>query len=184
MAWQVRHRREKGRDREVENGLIAEFQPHITSNATALPRCCQKSSASLETQLLTFVKRRFSGLVGDVGLGPSLQQGEQAVQVAPAGGQVESCLLVERALVDCAGVCCEERASPESLRHVVSAQVYAAPSPVKILGVLGEFLLLISSFLFLVHEQSKLRIYYKVSVTQIKYLNQSLAQIKVFSYGH
>ena len=103
--------------------LIAEFQPRIISNPAALPWWCQKSSASLEKQPLTFVERRFSGLVGDVGLSPSLQQGEQAVQVAPAGGQVESRLLIEGALVDCAGVCCEETASPKSLRHVVHKYV-------------------------------------------------------------
>lgn len=75
---------------------------------------------ALEKQLLTFVKRRFSGLVGDVGLSPSLQQGEQAVQVAPAGGQVESCLLIEGALVNGAGVRCEGMVSPESLWHVMN----------------------------------------------------------------
>lgn len=98
---------------------IAEFQPHITSDPAVLPWWCQKSSAPLEKQPLTFVERRFSGLVGDVRLSPSLQQGEQTVQVAPAGGQVESRLLIEGALVDCAGVRCEETARPKSLWHVV-----------------------------------------------------------------
>lgn len=71
--------------------------------------------APLQKQLLTFVERCFPGLVGDVGLSPSLQQGEQAVQVAPAGGQVQSCLLVEGALVDGAWVRWEGMENPKSL---------------------------------------------------------------------
>lgn len=125
-GWEVRpwHGRSGRGDRELLEGgrkwePIAEFHPHITSNPAALPWWCQKSSAPLEKQPLTFVERRFSGLVGDVRLSPSLQQGEQTVQVAPAGGQVESRLLVEGALVDCAGVRCEETANPKSLWHVV-----------------------------------------------------------------
>lgn len=99
--------------------LITDSQHLITSDPAVLPQWRQKSSASLQKHLLTFVERRFSGLVGDVGLSPSLQQGEQAVQVAPAGGQVESCLLVEGALVDGAWVRCEGMGSPESLWQVV-----------------------------------------------------------------
>lgn len=95
---------------------------------------------------LTFVEWSFSGLVGDVGLGPSLQQGEQAVQVAPAGSQVESCLLVESALVNGARVRCEETKSPKSPWQVVHKYLqHCHPS---ILSVLGEFPSFIPLFVF------------------------------------
>lgn len=99
----------------------------------------------LEALDLTFVEGSFSGLVGDVRLSPSLQQGEQAVQVAPAGGQEESCLLIEGALVDCARVCCEEIISPKTL-WCSAVQISVAPS---ILMVLDELLFILFS------EQSK-----------------------------
>lgn len=148
--------------------LIAEFQPYITRYSAALPWWCQKSSESLEKQPLTFVEWRFSGLVGDVRLGPSLQQGKQAVQVAPAGGQVKSCLLIEGALIDCAGVCCGETASPKSLWHVIQKYLQHHHFSKSL-----EFLVGFCYFLF--HEQSKLRIYCKVTRTLTKYLNESPA---------
>lgn len=56
-------------------------------------------------QGLTFVEWCFSGLVGNVGLGPHLEQEPEAVQVSPARCQVESCLLLQGALVDGRWVC-------------------------------------------------------------------------------
>lgn len=55
---------------------------------------------------LTFVERCLSGLVGDVGLGASLEQELEAVHVSPAGRQVKGRFLLQRALVDDCRVCC------------------------------------------------------------------------------
>lgn len=94
----------------------------------------------LEALDLTFVEGSFSGLVRDVRLSPSLQQGKQAVQVAPASGQEESCLLIEGALVNCARICCEEIVSPKTLCYRV-VQISVAPS---ILMVLDELLFILA----------------------------------------
>ena len=55
---------------------------------------------------LTFVERCLSGLVGDVGLGASLEQELEAVHVSPACRQVKGCFLLQGALVDDCRVRC------------------------------------------------------------------------------
>lgn len=54
---------------------------------------------------LTFVEWCLSGLVGDVGLSPSLEQGLEAVQVSPACRQVKGRFLLQGALVNDCRVC-------------------------------------------------------------------------------
>lgn len=54
---------------------------------------------------LTFVEWCLSGLIGDVRLGPSLEQGLEAVQVSPARRQVKGRFLLQGALVDGCRVC-------------------------------------------------------------------------------
>lgn len=113
MAGQAQEIEDYHREAENKSSSLT----FSTSSQEILQFCL--GGAPVWEQLLTFVERRFSGLVGDVGLSPSLQQGEQAVQVAPAGGQVQSCLLIEGALVDGAWVRWGGTGSPESLWHVV-----------------------------------------------------------------
>lgn len=67
---------------------------------------------------LTFVERCLPGLVGDVGLGPGLQQGLEAVQVSPAGRQVEGRFLLQGALVDGGRVCWGGQAVRSSKRKM------------------------------------------------------------------
>ena len=58
---------------------------------------------------LTFVERGLSGLVGDVRLGTSLEEGLEAVQVSPARRQVKGRFLLQGALVDDCRVCWGEQ---------------------------------------------------------------------------
>lgn len=74
---------------------------HLRSNAPNCPPRFWNPSA----RGLTFVEWCLSGLVGDVGLGPSLEQGLETVQVSPACGQVKGRFLLQGALVDGCWIC-------------------------------------------------------------------------------
>lgn len=90
-----------GSERVIHSGTSAADCP---STLQILPRGSPPLGAGL-----TFVERCLSGLVGNVRLGPSLEQRLEAVQVSPARGQVKGRFLLQGALVDDGRVCWGEQ---------------------------------------------------------------------------
>lgn len=82
-----------------------EGRTHFGSNAPDCPPPLWTFPREAHCGGLTFVERGLSGLVGDVRLGPSLEEELEAVQVSPASCQVKGRFLLQGALVDDCRVC-------------------------------------------------------------------------------
>lgn len=78
---------------------------HFASNSPDCPASFWTLPGEAHPRGLTFVERCLTGLVGDVRLGPSLEQGLEAVQVSSACRQVKGRFLLQGALVNDGWVC-------------------------------------------------------------------------------